>query len=86
MLSLNQVIAGAKVRGLAGASPVEIVRTEWIGSERYKKVLFNLDYFSKVTIAGDFEFGLLQFRTINIANNIKISTKLYLKCQTLLFV
>ncbi|WP_407194612.1 helicase-related protein [Bradyrhizobium sp. STM 3566] len=33
MLSLNQVIAGAKVRGLAGASLVEIVRTEWIGSD-----------------------------------------------------
>src|SRR5437868_7624549 len=33
MLSLDQVIAGAKVRGLAGASPVEVVRTEWIGSD-----------------------------------------------------
>src|SRR6202022_1366200 len=33
MLSLDQVIAGAKVRGLAGAWPVEVVRTEWIGSD-----------------------------------------------------
>src|SRR3981081_434420 len=33
MLSLDKVIAGTKVRGLAGASPVEVVRTEWIGSD-----------------------------------------------------
>jgi hypothetical protein len=32
MLSLNKIVAGAKVRGLAGAVPVEVVRTEWIGS------------------------------------------------------
>src|ERR1700730_18633447 len=33
MLSLDKVIAGAKVRGLAGAVPVEGVRTEWIGAD-----------------------------------------------------
>jgi hypothetical protein len=33
MLSLDKVVAGAKVRGLAGAVPVEVVRTEWIGSD-----------------------------------------------------
>ena len=43
-------------------------------------------------IAGDSEINnhcnkdQTQFRTIKIANNIKISTNLYLKCQTLLFV
>jgi SNF2 family DNA or RNA helicase len=33
MLSLDKVIAGAKVRGLAGTVPVEVVRTEWIGTD-----------------------------------------------------
>jgi hypothetical protein len=33
MLPLDKVVAGAKVRGLAGAVPVEVVRTEWIGSD-----------------------------------------------------
>jgi hypothetical protein len=33
MLSLDKVIAGAKVRGLAGEVPVEVVRTEWIGAD-----------------------------------------------------
>ena len=43
-------------------------------------------------IAGDSEINnhcnkdQTQFRTIKIANNIKISTNLYLKCQTLLVV
>jgi len=32
-LSLDKVVAGAKVRGLAGAVPVEVVRTEWIGAD-----------------------------------------------------
>jgi hypothetical protein len=31
MLTLDQVIAGAKLRGLAGATPVEVVRAECIG-------------------------------------------------------
>src|SRR3954471_20147111 len=33
MLSLDKVIAGAKLRGLAGAAPVEVLRTEWIGAD-----------------------------------------------------
>ena len=43
MLSLNQVIAGAKVRGVAGASPVEIVRTEWIGPDALSVVYRGAD-------------------------------------------
>jgi len=37
MLSLDKVVAGAKVRGLAGAVPVEVVRTEWIGSDALER-------------------------------------------------
>ena len=33
MLPLEKVTAGAKVRALAGASPVEVIRTEWIGAD-----------------------------------------------------
>jgi hypothetical protein len=43
MLSLDKVVAGAKVRGLAGAVPVEIVRTEWIGSDALNVVYRGAD-------------------------------------------
>jgi SNF2 family DNA or RNA helicase len=33
MLSLEKIIAGAKLRGIAGPSVVEVVRVEWIGSD-----------------------------------------------------
>jgi len=33
MLGLENIIAGAKLRGIAGPSVVEVVRVEWIGSE-----------------------------------------------------
>jgi hypothetical protein len=43
MLSLDKVVAGAKVRGLAGAAPVEVVRTEWIGSDALNVVYRGAD-------------------------------------------
>ena len=33
MLALDKVVAGAKIRGLAGPAVVEVVRVEWIGSD-----------------------------------------------------
>jgi hypothetical protein len=43
MLPLDQVIAGAEVRGLSGATPVEVVRTEWIGSDAFNVVYGSAD-------------------------------------------
>jgi SNF2 family DNA or RNA helicase len=43
MLSLDKVVAGAKVRGLAGAVPVEVVRTEWIGADALNVVYRGAD-------------------------------------------
>ena len=33
MLTLDRVVAGAKIRGVAGPAVVEVVRVEWIGSD-----------------------------------------------------
>jgi SNF2 family DNA or RNA helicase len=55
MLSLNQVIAGAKVRGLAGVSPVEIVRTEWIGADALNVVYRGSDGPAEVVLFRDAE-------------------------------
>jgi len=55
MLSLDKVIAGAKVRGLAGASPVEIVRTEWIGSDALNVVYRSSDGPAEVVLFRDSE-------------------------------
>ena len=33
MLTLEKVVAGAKVRGVEGPAVVEVVRVEWIGSD-----------------------------------------------------
>src|SRR5580704_17731198 len=33
MLALDKVVAGAKIRGVAGPAIVEVVRVEWIGSD-----------------------------------------------------
>jgi hypothetical protein len=43
MLPLDQVIAGAEVRGLTGATPVEVVRTERIGSDALNVVYRGAD-------------------------------------------
>ena len=33
MLGLEKIVAGAKLRGIAGPTVVEVVRVEWIGSD-----------------------------------------------------
>lgn len=55
MLALDKVVAGAKVRGLAGASPVEIVRTEWIGSDALNVVYRGADGPAEVVLFRDAE-------------------------------
>src|SRR5512138_2650752 len=55
MLSLDQVIAGAKVRGLAGAVPVEVVRTEWIGSDALNVVYRGADGPAEILLYRDAE-------------------------------
>lgn len=55
MLSLNKIVAGAKVRGLAGAVPVEVVRTEWIGSDALNVVYRGADGPAEVLLFRDAE-------------------------------
>src|SRR6516162_6311148 len=55
MLSLGKVVAGAKVRGLAGAVPVEVVRTEWIGSDALNVVYRGADGPAEVLLFRDAE-------------------------------
>lgn len=55
MLPLDQVIAGAKVRGLAGAMPVEVVRTEWIGADALNVVYRGADGPAEVLLFRDAE-------------------------------
>lgn len=55
MLSLDKVVAGAKVRGLAGAVPVEVVRTEWIGGDALNVVYRGDDGPAEVLLFRDAE-------------------------------
>jgi superfamily II DNA or RNA helicase len=55
MLALDKVVAGAKVRGLAGAVPVEVVRTEWIGSDALNVVYRGADGPAEVLLFRDAE-------------------------------
>jgi hypothetical protein len=55
MLSLDKVVAGAKVRGLAGAVPVEVVRTEWIGADALNVVYRGADGPAEVLLFRDAE-------------------------------
>jgi hypothetical protein len=55
MLSLDKVVAGANVRGLAGTVPVEVVRTEWIGSDALNVVYRGADGPSEVLLFRDAE-------------------------------
>jgi hypothetical protein len=55
MLSLDKVIAGAKVRGLAGAVPVEVVRIEWIGDDALNVVYRSADGPAEVLLFRDAE-------------------------------
>ena len=43
MLGLEKIVAGAKLRGLAGAVPVEVVRVEWIGADALNVVYLIAD-------------------------------------------
>src|SRR5262249_45125945 len=55
MLSLDKVVAGAKVRGLAGGVPVEVVRTEWIGSDALNVVYRGADGPAEILLFRDAE-------------------------------
>jgi superfamily II DNA or RNA helicase len=55
MLGLEQVVAGAKVRGIAGAAAVEIVRVEWIGSDALNVVYRRTDGPAEVLLFRDAE-------------------------------
>jgi hypothetical protein len=55
MLSLDKVIVGAKVRGLAGVVPVEVVRTEWIGADALNVVYRGADGPAEVLLFRDAE-------------------------------
>src|SRR6516162_8521048 len=55
MLSLDKVVAGAKVRGLAGAVPVEVVRTEWIGADALNVVYRGADGPAEILLFRDAE-------------------------------
>lgn len=55
MLSLDKVIAGTKVRGLAGPVPVEVVRTEWIGADALSVVYRGAEGPAEVVLFRDAE-------------------------------
>jgi hypothetical protein len=55
VLSLDKVVAAAKVRGLAGAVPVEVVRTEWTGSDTPNVVCRGADGPAEVLLFRDAE-------------------------------
>jgi len=55
MLALDKVVAGAKVRGLAGPAVVEVVRVEWIGSDALNVVYRSNDGPAEVLLYRDAE-------------------------------
>jgi len=55
MLRLENLNPGAKVRGLAGASAVEIVRTEWTGADALNVVYRGADGPAEVLLFRDAE-------------------------------
>ena len=40
MLGLEKIIAGAKLRGIAGATPVEVMRVEWNADSNASRTAF----------------------------------------------
>ena len=58
MLGLEKIIAGAKVRGVAGAAIVEIVRVEWIGSDALNVVYRGTEGPAEVLLYRDAETRL----------------------------
>ena len=55
MLGLEEVIAGAKVRGIAGPTAVDVVRVEWIGSDALNVVYRGADGPAEVLLFRDAE-------------------------------
>ncbi len=55
MARLEQIIAGAKVRGIAGYAIVEVVRVEWIGSDALNVVYRGADGPAEVLLYRDAE-------------------------------
>jgi hypothetical protein len=43
MLGLEKIIAGAKLRGIAGPAVVDVIRVEWIGSDALNVVYRGTD-------------------------------------------
>jgi hypothetical protein len=55
MLGLEQIVVGAKLRGVAGASVVDVVRVEWIGSDALNVVYRGTDGPAEVLLFRDAE-------------------------------
>ncbi|MBV9287426.1 MAG: DEAD/DEAH box helicase, partial [Hyphomicrobiales bacterium] len=55
MLRLEQVISGAKIRGVAGSTAVEVVRAEWIGSDALSVVYRGADGPAEIVLFRDNE-------------------------------
>jgi hypothetical protein len=53
MLGLESIVAGAKLRGVAGAAVVEVVRVEWIGSDALNVVYRSTDGPAEVLLLRD---------------------------------
>jgi len=58
MLGLEKIVAGAKIRGVAGPAPVEVVRVEWIGTDALNVVYRGTDGPAEVLLFRDAEPGL----------------------------
>jgi hypothetical protein len=57
MLALDKIVAGAKLRGIAGPSVVEVVRVEWIGSDALNVVYRGSDGPAEVPLSREAEPG-----------------------------
>ncbi|SHI03472.1 Type III restriction enzyme, res subunit [Bradyrhizobium erythrophlei] len=55
MLALDKVVAGAKIRGVAGPAVVEVVRVQWIGSDALNIVYRGADGPAEVLLYRDAE-------------------------------
>ncbi len=55
MLRLENVAAGARIRGVAGAAVVEVVRVEWIGLEALNVVYRGADGPAEILLFRDAE-------------------------------
>jgi hypothetical protein len=91
MLGLEKIVAGAKLRGVAGQTAVEVVRVEWIGSDALNVVYRGNDGPAEVLLFRDAEprLELVQAtrafsfdgdgETFRIASEAQRSAKLTLK-------